>query len=54
MGLAWSLGSQSLWISGIIANHTTAATSLLVMGGFNVGGLILCMFIRKPVSSSHA
>ncbi|HCD31422.1 MAG TPA: hypothetical protein DER01_03380 [Phycisphaerales bacterium] len=54
MGLAWSLGSQTLWISGAIADYTSPATALLILGVLNFGGLALCMFIRKPVSSSNA
>lgn len=54
MGLAWSLGSQTLWISGAIAKCSSPATALLYLGVLNVGGLVLCMFIRKPVSSNDA
>lgn len=54
MGLAWSLGSQTLWISGTLAEFTSPSTALLYMGVLNIFGLILCIFIRKPVSSSDA
>jgi FSR family fosmidomycin resistance protein-like MFS transporter len=54
MGFAWALGSQSMWMVGLIASRTTAQTALLYLGVFDVLGLVLCMFIRKPVSSAHA
>lgn len=52
MGLAWSLGSQTLWLSGFIAKYSSVTTAMLCLGVLNIGGLLLCIFIRKPVSSS--
>lgn len=54
MGFAWALGSQSMWMVGLLASYTSAKTALLCLGVFDLMGLVLCMFIRKPVSSSDA
>jgi len=54
MGFAWALGSQSMWIMGMIASRTSPKTALLCLSICNIFGLILCMFIRKPVSSTDA
>lgn len=53
MGFAWALGSQAMWIVGWIAKNSSAQTALTYLGICNVLGLTLCIFIRKPVSSTN-